>query len=201
MQLKINGKDLASGVFLVAVAVVGLYLNQDHSLGSARRMGPGYMPMMVFWLQVGLGALVIFFSLLSGPDPLEKWTGMDVGTLVGGLVAGYIAWRVSPSLWGFFGQTYNAVGFGLMVGFFVMAISAGWKLLAIICASICLFGLVLEQGGFFAALTGLIVVSCWAEHTHTKKGVLGCLVFLLIMCWWVFIYELDIRVNLWPQSY
>jgi len=24
-------------------------------------------------------------------------------------------------------------------------------------------------------------------------------VFLLIMCWWVFIYELDIRVNLWPQ--
>jgi hypothetical protein len=25
-------------------------------------------------------------------------------------------------------------------------------------------------------------------------------VFLLALCWWVFIYELDIRVNLWPTS-
>ena len=88
MQLKINGKDLASGFFLVLVAVVGLYLNQEHSLGSARRMGPGYMPMMVFYIQAGLGSLVILSSLFSGPDPLEKWTGMDVGSLVGGTVAG-----------------------------------------------------------------------------------------------------------------
>lgn len=200
MQLKINGKDLASGIFLVLVAVVGLYLNQDHSLGSARRMGPGYMPMMVFYIQAGLGALVVLASLFSGPDPLEKWTGMDVGSLVGGIVAGVIAWKIAPSIWGFFGQTYNAVGVGLAVGFFVMAISAGWKLLAIICASICLFGLILEKGGFFASLTALILISCIAEHTHTKKGVLGLLVFLLVLCWWVFINQLDIRVNLWPQS-
>ena len=81
-----------------------------------------------------------------------------------------------------------------------MALSAGWKIIAIICASVCLFGLLLERAGFFAALTGLIVISCLAEPTHTKKGVLGCTIFLLILCWWVFIYELDIRVNLWPQS-
>lgn len=200
MQVKINAKDLASGIFLVLVALVGLYLNQDHSLGSARRMGPGYMPMMVFYIQAGLGALVIFFSLFSGPDPLEKWTGMDAGALVLGIAAGTIAWKISPSIWGFFGQTYNAVGFGISVGFMVMAISSGWKLLAIICAAVALFGLILEKGGFFAALTAVILVSCAAEHTHTKKGVAGLLVFLLVLCWWVFIYELDIRVNLWPQS-
>jgi hypothetical protein len=200
MQMKINAKDLASGIFLLLVALVGLYLNQDHSLGSARRMGPGYMPMMVFYLQGGLAALVIFFSLFNGPDPLEKWAGIDVGALVLGIAAGMIAWKVSPSIWGFFGQTYNAVGVGLTVGFLVMAISAGWKLLAIVCAAVCLFGLILEKGGFFAALTALILVSCLAEHTHTKRGVLGLLVFLLVLCWWVFIYELDIRVNLWPQN-
>lgn len=200
MQLKINAKDLASGIFLVLVALVGLYLNQDHSLGTARRMGPGYMPMMVFYLQAGLGALVIFASLFSGPDPMEKWTGMDVGALVLGIAAGTLAWKFSPLVWGFFGQTYNAVGLGITVGFLVMAISAGWKLLAIICAAVALFGLILEKGGFFAALTAVILVSCVAEHTHTKKGVAGLLVFLLVLCWWVFIYELDIRVNLWPQS-
>lgn len=201
MKLKLNGKDMASGILLIVIALAGLYLNMDHSLGSARRMGPGYMPMLVFWIQAGLGLAVCFIALASGPDPLERWTGMDIGTLIGGIVAGTIAWQVSPMIWeGFFGQTYNAVGLGIMVGFAVMAFSAGWKLLAIICASICLFGLLLERAGFFAALTGLIVVSCLAEHTHTKKGVAGLLIFLLIMCWWVFIYELDIRVNLWPQS-
>jgi hypothetical protein len=24
-------------------------------------------------------------------------------------------------------------------------------------------------------------------------------IFLLALCWWVFIYELDIRVSVWPQ--
>lgn len=200
MRLNINMKDFVSGIFLVLVAAIGLYLNLEHNMGSARRMGPGYMPAMVFYIQVGLGSMVIFASLFSGPDPLEKWTGIDAAALVGGIVAGTIAWKIAPSLWGFFGQTYNAVGFGMAVGFFVMAISSGWKLLAIICAGICLFGLILERGGFFAALTALILVSCIAEHTHTKKGVLGLLVFLLALCWWIFINQLDIRVNLWPQS-
>jgi len=199
MKLNLNGKDMASGLFLMTIALAGLYLNLDHSLGSARRMGPGYMPMLVFWILVGLGAGVCLLSLASGPDPLEKWTGMDAGTLVGGIAIGVVVWKIAPSIWSFFDQTYNAVGLGILAGFTVMAFSRGWKILAIICAAICVFGLTLEQGGFFLALTGLIVVSCLAEHTHTKKGVLGVTVFLLIMCWWVFIYELDIRVNLWPQ--
>lgn len=200
MQLKINAKDLASGIFLVLVALIGLYLNQDHNMGSARRMGPGYMPAMVFYIQAGLGGLVILAALFSGPDPLEKWTGMDVGSMVLGMVVGTLVWKISPSIWGFFGQTYNAVGIGIAVGFLVMAISAGWKVLAIISAAVAFFGLILEKGGFFAALTAVILLSCLADPAHTKKGAAGLLVFLLVLSWWIFIYELDIRVNLWPQS-
>ena len=200
MQLKINAKDLGSGIFLVLVALVGIYLNQDHNMGSARRMGPGYMPLMVFYIQGGLGPLVIFFSLMNGPDPLSKWTRMDVGSLVLGIAVGTLVWKVSPSIWSFFGQTYNAVGIGLAVGFLVMALSAGWKVLAIISAAVALFGLILEKGGFFAALTAVILVSCLAEPSYTKKGAAGVLVFLLVLSWWVFINQLDIRVNLWPQS-
>ena len=57
--MKLNAKDIAAGLFLILLAVVGLWLNQDHSLGTARRMGPGYMPMLVFWIQIGLGVLVL----------------------------------------------------------------------------------------------------------------------------------------------
>jgi hypothetical protein len=47
--MKINAKDVASGAFLILIAVIGLWLNQEHALGTALRMGPGYMPMLVFW--------------------------------------------------------------------------------------------------------------------------------------------------------
>ena len=56
--------------------------------GSARRMGPGYMPMLVFWIQIALGAVVLIASFFNGPDPLERWTGLDAGSLAGGVVAG-----------------------------------------------------------------------------------------------------------------
>lgn len=200
MRLKINTKDLASGIFLILMAVIGLYLNQDHNMGTARRMGPGYMPAMTFYILGGLGAWVLIASIFSGPDPLEKWTGLDVGSLVAGIVVGILAWKLSPMVWGFFGQTYNAVGVAILIGMLVTAYSAGWRDLTVVCAAVALFGLLLEKAGFFAALTGLILVGCLADRSHTLKGVAGLLVFLLALCWWVFIHELDIRVNLWPTS-
>lgn len=199
MQLKINTKDVVSGVFLIAVALVGLYLNQDHSLGTARRMGPGYMPMMVFWILAGLGALTVLLGLNSGPDPLEKWTGLDVGSLALGVVVGFLVYRFSPAVAPFFGQTYNAVGLGLLAGMLATSISAGWRYLAVICAAVAAFGLLLDQGGFFVALTAVILISVFADRAHTVRGSIGLLTFLLVLCYWVFIYELDIRVNLWPQ--
>ena len=199
--MKINEKDLMSGLFLMLTAAVGLYLNMDHTMGSARRMGPGYMPWMVFWLQIGLGAGAVLIGLFGDGDKLARWTGQETLSFIIGIAAGVGTWyalRLTP---GFFGQTYNAVGTGMLVGFLVLSWAPGWRFVGLINASLCLFGLLLEQMGFFAALIGIIVLSCLAEEQHLKKplGILGTTVFLLIMCWVVFINRLDIRVNLWPQ--
>ena len=199
--MKINEKDLMSGLFLILIAAVGLYLNMDHTMGSARRMGPGYMPWMVFWLQIGLGAGAVLIGLFGDGDKLARWTGKETLSFIIGIAAGVGTWyalRLTP---GFFGQTYNAVGTGMLVGFLVLSWAPGWRFVGLINASLCLFGLLLEQMGFFAALIGIIVLSCLAEEQHLKKplGILGTTVFLLIMCWVVFINRLDIRVNLWPQ--
>lgn len=199
--MKINEKDLMSGLFLMLIAAVGLYLNMDHTMGSARRMGPGYMPWMVFWLQIGLGAGAVLIGLFGDGDKLARWTGQETLSFIIGIAAGVGTWyalRLTP---GFFGQTYNAVGTGMLVGFLVLSWAPGWRFVGLINASLCLFGLLLEQMGFFAALIGIIVLSCLAEEQHLKKplGILGTTVFLLIMCWVVFINRLDIRVNLWPQ--
>jgi hypothetical protein len=146
--MKINAKDVASGILLIAVAAAGLWLNQDHTLGTARRMGPGYMPMLVFWIQMALGAIVLGLGLVNGPDPLERWA---------------------------------------------------WRELVLILASLCVFALLLEKGGLFLAIAATVVVSALADRTHKPLGVLGLVAFLIALCWFVFIRELDIRVNIWPS--
>ncbi len=199
MQLKVNAKDVISGVFLIVVALVGLYLNQDHSLGTARRMGSGYMPMMVFWILAGLGALTVLLGLANGPDPMERWSGLDIGSFALALVVGYAVFLFSPAVAPFFGQSYNAIGMGMLAGFLALCVSAGWRLVGYVCAAVAAFGLLLDKGGFFVAVAAIVLISVFAEREHRPLGVAGLLAFLLVLCWWVFIHELDIRVNLWPQ--
>ncbi len=84
--MKLNAKDVTSGLLLIALAVAGLYINggffgiglESHSLGTARRMGPGYMPMLVFWILFGLGAIVLLMGFFNGPDPLDRWAWREL---------------------------------------------------------------------------------------------------------------------------
>jgi hypothetical protein len=200
--MKISAKDIASGVFFILVAAAGLYLNQDHALGTARRMGPGYMPMLVFWLQVGLGAMVLLNGFIGGPDPLQRWTGLESGTFVAAIALGTLVYWLSPMLGPYFVQTYAGVGLGTLVGFLVLCFAAGWRMLAYVLAAMCLFALLLEQLGLMLAIVGTVAVAALADPDHRARplGVLGVLVFLLGLCWWIFIRQLDIRVAVWPWS-
>lgn len=148
--MKVNARDVAAGTLLLVLALVGLWLNQAHGLGTARRMGPGYLPMLVFWIQAGLGAAVLGLGLFNGPDRLEAWP---------------------------------------------------WREQMVLVAAICTFGLLLEQGGLVLAITATVVVSAFADPQHRPLGVLGMTAFLLVVCWWIFVRQLEIRVPVWPQYF
>jgi len=165
-------------------------------------MGPGYMPMLVFWLQAGIGGFVTLAALFTGPSPMDRWARRDVASLAAAILASVLTYIVSPAILPFFGIGYNAVGIAIVVGMLVLAVSPSLRFIALISASVAVFGLLLEQIGFFAALAGTILVACAAEREHFQKplGVLGLILFMLVLCWWVFIYQLDIRVHLWPMS-
>ena len=199
--MKLNTKDLLSAGLFIVFAVVALWLNQDHNLGTALRMGPGYMPMLTFWLLIGLGSIVLATGLFSGPDPLAKWTSAEIGFLIAGAVVGVAAGMIAARIPGFPSSGWNALGIGMFVGCLVAAIPPGWRALFLPSAAFTLFGLVLEPLGFLVAITLTVICSAFADREHLERplGVAGLCAFLCALCWAIFIRYLDIRVPLWPQ--
>jgi hypothetical protein len=207
--MKINEKDVASGLFFILVALAGLLINggffglgwEQHALGNPRRMGPGYMPMLVLWGLLGLGALTLVLGLFEEPDRLERWTGIESGSLGLAVVVGFAVGWFAPAINPAFESGYIGLGLGLLAGFAIICIAMGWRIMGAICAGMCAFCLLLDSFGLMIALVATIFISAAAEPEHRARpvAVLGLTVFLLALCWWVFIKQLDIRVNVWPQ--
>jgi hypothetical protein len=80
MHSRINARDaLCGGLFIVIGAMFALgALGLD--IGTARRMGPGYFPLVLSGVLILLGAVVLFNALKSGgfePPPLRiAWRGL-----------------------------------------------------------------------------------------------------------------------------
>jgi hypothetical protein len=56
-------KDVLSGLLFMGFAVLGFYLSRDYSIGTAVRMGTGYVPRLLCWILLGLGAVILFQGL------------------------------------------------------------------------------------------------------------------------------------------
>ena len=51
-------KDALAGLMFIAVATFGLWASRNYPIGTATRMGTGYVPRLLCWLLLGLGVLV-----------------------------------------------------------------------------------------------------------------------------------------------
>ena len=47
----------------MAIAVLGLWLSRDYPIGTALRMGTGYVPRLLCWVLLALGACVLVQGL------------------------------------------------------------------------------------------------------------------------------------------
>ena len=52
-------KDVLAGLLFIAVAVLGLLLSRNYPIGTALRMGTGYVPRLLCWILLGLGAVIL----------------------------------------------------------------------------------------------------------------------------------------------
>ncbi len=71
-------KDVVSGLMFIAVAVFGLWASRDYHVGTALRMGTGYVPRLLFRVLLVLGILVLLKGLSApgksgGFERLRDW--------------------------------------------------------------------------------------------------------------------------------
>jgi hypothetical protein len=198
--VRLNAKAIAAGLILLAFAIVGFWINaQDHAIGTARRMGPGYMPMLAFGILGFLAAVTIVSGLFSGPDALVRWSRSELLSVFGGIATALFVTAVLSGMGGVISRNWYPLGIGLFAGCLVFSIPPGWRKLGLVIAAMVLFGLTLDIGGLFLAITVTVALAALADETQTVKGTAALIVFLIALCWFVFIKELDIRVSIWPQ--
>ena len=52
-----NLQDFLAGLLFVAFGAAALWFGKAYAFGAATRMGPGYLPNVLGWMLVGIGAL------------------------------------------------------------------------------------------------------------------------------------------------
>ena len=67
-------KDFWAGLLLIAVGTVAVAIAQDYPLGTARRMGPGYFPIVLGALLVLFGIYVLVKGLRGGGRIEAGWS-------------------------------------------------------------------------------------------------------------------------------
>ena len=56
-------KNVLAGLMFVGVAALALWLSHNYPIGTALRMGTGYVPRLLCWILMGLGAVVLVQGL------------------------------------------------------------------------------------------------------------------------------------------
>lgn len=67
-----NLQDLLAGLLFVAFGAAALWFGQSYAIGSATRMGPGYLPNVLGWLLVGIGAFITVRAFVIAGVPIPR---------------------------------------------------------------------------------------------------------------------------------
>jgi hypothetical protein len=67
--------DVLSGLLFIAIATFGLWISRDYPVGTSLRMGTGYVPRLLCWVLLGLGAIVMVQGLRQ-PAPSLRPTAL-----------------------------------------------------------------------------------------------------------------------------
>jgi hypothetical protein len=84
---RLFSKDLWSGLMFAGFGVLALIMGSNLAIGTAIRMGPGYVPRMLSYILIGLGVAIIVRAFISPGEVIDKlrWkptTMITIGVIV-----------------------------------------------------------------------------------------------------------------------
>jgi putative tricarboxylic transport membrane protein len=65
-------KNVLAGLMFIAIAALGLWLSRDYPIGTTLRMSTGYVPRLLCWILMGLGAAILVQGLREKDTPPER---------------------------------------------------------------------------------------------------------------------------------
>ena len=78
--------DLAAGLFLLICAGLSWWFGQPLKVGTAYRMGPGYVPILLSWVMGGFGVTLCALALLRRGSAMERWCAKPIVLVLGSLI-------------------------------------------------------------------------------------------------------------------
>jgi hypothetical protein len=72
-----------SGLLFIGFGLAALYFGRHLAMGTAVRMGPGYVPHMLAYIMIGLGFIITVVALVTGSEPVDvpKWKPITLVTI------------------------------------------------------------------------------------------------------------------------
>ena len=145
MRLR-NVRDLLAGLLFFAFGLAFFFLAQNYQLGSARRMGPGYFPVVLSLILIGIGLATMARACLVPGPPIRDIAGRALVLVTASVVL--------------FGLLVQGAGLGIAVAALVGVSAAASHryrplptlLLALALAAFCILVLVKGLGLPFPAL-------------------------------------------------
>ncbi|MGA7486354.1 MAG: tripartite tricarboxylate transporter TctB family protein [Xanthobacteraceae bacterium] len=176
-------KDVLAGLLFVGVALLGLWLSRGYPIGTALRMGTGYVPRLLCWMLLGLGAVILVqgaraalaseasgqrgHSIVRAPDTRPE--------------PGSSAREVQDA------RTPSS-----------SEVSA-WRPVVFVTASLVIFGLSIERLGLVVSILLLVGAGALATRSLRLFETLAAALVLIVLSWGIFILGLGLTIPVWPE--
>jgi hypothetical protein len=94
-------QDFFSGLMFLAVGLAFAWGATTYDIGEGARMGPGYFPLLLGIVLAGLGAFIVFKSLVvetEDGEPIGTWAWKPLGYVIGANLLFGVLLKGLPSL-------------------------------------------------------------------------------------------------------
>lgn len=81
-----NARDLLAGCLFLAFGLAFLLLAQDYQLGTARRMGPAYFPIVLSLILIAIGLATMARALLVAGPPIRGFAARPLALVTASVV-------------------------------------------------------------------------------------------------------------------